>query len=1149
MEDLRLDPERPARIIGGIPPGARAIVAEQFAAQFTGNVSILFLPDLRAAEMLADEIATTSAQLAQRSQAIEVLTLPAPLEHELEEENRTPSLERALDRAAVFSRLRDRRLEAAPPPLLLLTDIPALFAPAPLATTLDHSSIALKTGATHDLEALVHRLQEKLGYDAEAICEYPGQFAVRGGLLDVYPPNAPGPARIDFFGDEIESIRFFDPTTQRSEALIERLTLAPQEAPIDPQGDSAGAFLGYLEGPVQWIWWEGEEQRAAHRDYFQTYQRIEDKRPHCGRIFERSGGENDQFAALGLLAIRPSFFPVDAAIEDWDGQGFETLRAERMPTFGMDRAAREATLRQNLINDLRKRAESGETVWFLAHNAGESERLESLIREESGPSPFRFEVRVANLAAGFRFTGRTAREIDWIPAPGKAFNLVSESDLLGRLTTRTTRAIRRRLPQRSQVDHLLDFSELVEGDHLVHLAHGICLFRGLTQLKLDDRIDNVISLEFADSITLHLPLHESHLLTRYVGLSKITPRLGKLGSNQWEKVRREAEKATVDFAAEMLRMQAVRSHEAGYACGADTEWQRMFEAAFPFQETPDQHLAIAMTKADMMRSRPMDRLICGDVGFGKTEVAIRAAFKAVMEGKQVAILVPTTVLAQQHYNTFRDRMTEFPVTVDMLSRFRNPAEQKKTLELLRAGAIDILVGTHRLLSSDLKFADLGLLIVDEEHRFGVRHKERLKHLRTHVDVLTMSATPIPRTLYLALMGARDLSTIETAPANRRPIETIVRAYNPDLVRKAIEFELARGGQVFYLHNRVQTIESIAANLRKMVPQARIAVGHGQMDEHQLEEVMTTFVAGQHDILVCTTIIENGIDIPNCNTLIIEGADRFGLAQLYQLRGRVGRFNRQAYAYLLLHRHGRVLKVARERLSAMRQYNQLGAGFKIAMRDLELRGAGNLLGAQQSGHVASVGFELYCQLLRQSVARLKGEDAASYIRASVKLDFIHVGGPDSVGGWTPQDRETDAGFGALKEAELAENRIPTISATLPLEYVSETRLRIDIYRRLALAETTTEVDRMKDELTDRFGQMPKPCEVLILVTRIRTLAQECGFAYVESESNRLKIRRASGKRDDYVKIGARFPRLTTKNPLRRLREIEQFLLRNRPRIDN
>jgi transcription-repair coupling factor (superfamily II helicase) len=505
-------------------------------------------------------------------------------------------------------------------------------------------------------------------------------------------------------------------------------------------------------------------------------------------------------------------------------------------------------------------------------------------------------------------------------------------------------------------------------------------------------------------------------------------------------------------------------------------------------------------------------------------------------------MVPTTVLAQQHYETIRERFAPYPVSVEMLSRFRNSAQQKEIVAQLRSGKLDLVIGTHRLLSKDVRFANLGLLVIDEEHRFGVRHKERLKQYKTEVDVLSMSATPIPRTLYLALMGARDLSVIETPPADRLPIETLVRTYDRELVKRAISRELERGGQVFYLHNRVQSIHSVAAQLGDMLPQAKIEVGHGQMPEQTLERVMTRFVAGKTDILVCTTIIENGLDIPNCNTIIIEGADRFGLSQLYQLRGRVGRFKRQAYAYLLLHRHAQMLDQARNRLSAMRQHNQLGAGFKIAMRDLELRGAGNLLGHQQSGHIAGVGFDLYCQLLRQSIQRLKGDPAAARIRASVYLDFIREGKSG-----TASAKRVETGFAALVDEELAGTRIEPVSASLPEEYIPETRLRIDFYRQLAMASSLEEIAEIEASLKDRFGSPLKPVKRLISASRIRVRAEMAGIRSVETDGNRLKCRPANSKRGEYIQLSGRFPRLTGQSADLRLREIEQFLDRQSPTV--
>ncbi|MDR1789696.1 MAG: transcription-repair coupling factor [Opitutaceae bacterium] len=714
--------------------------------------------------------------------------------------------------------------------------------------------------------------------------------------------------------------------------------------------------------------------------------------------------------------------------------------------------------------------------------------------------------------------------------------VVTETEVFGR--RRTRRGARKKgaaAAGRAAVDQLLDFSELAEGDYVVHLQHGVAHYRGLGGVETRDGEREMISLEFADGVMLRVPLQESHLISRYVGLTKARPRLGRIGSGRWEKTRRAAERATVDLAADLLRMQAVREAAPGHAFAPDTDWQRGFEAAFPFTETPDQLAAIRATKADMERARPMDRLICGDVGFGKTEVALRAAFKAVQDGRQVVVLAPTTVLAQQHLNTFRERMAGYPVSVELLSRFRTRAEQRRVVAAAAAGSADIVIGTHRLLQGDVAFKNLGLVVIDEEQRFGVRHKERLKGLRASVDVLSMSATPIPRTLYMALTGARELSVIGTPPADRRPVETVVKPYDEGLVAEVARRELRRGGQVFYLHNRVATIGAVAERLRELLPGVSVGVGHGQMEEGELERTMVDFVAGRFQVLVCTTIIESGLDIPNCNTLIIEGADRFGLSQLYQLRGRVGRSRHQAYACLLLRRHAQLLAVARERLNALRTHNQLGAGFRIAMRDLELRGAGNLLGARQSGHIAGVGFELYCQLLRQSVARLKGGGGAAALRASVSLDFVFTGegAPPSGGGERGVRR-------ALMDAEEEGDKPPrVIRARVPADYVGETRLRIDIYRRLALAESVEGLRGLEAELRDRFGKFGDEVRALLLATEIRVLAERKGLLSVVAEGPRLKCLRAGGRRDDFVMLGGRFPRLGAEG-LERLREILVFL---------
>jgi transcription-repair coupling factor (superfamily II helicase) len=965
--------------------------------------------------------------------------------------------------------------------------------------------------------------------------------------------TASEPYRLDFFGDEIEEIRAFDPVTQRSGATVEEITLsASSRVRLDP---SQTGLADYLSRQAHLVLVEP----AALDEVFaalarETGDQLKPLLDHCAAAY-----------GLGDLDEASVWFDEAAKEVTWNTDSLGHYRSYPSDALvAQERLQVEEDARRRFLQQVADWRGEGYGVVFVVTKEGEEQRVREILAAAPGLPGAAPKFLRGGANEGFRITfppaahpggdaALPAARVDWpmLPPAARGLVVVTETEVFGRQRQRRPAVNPRAIAQRAQIDQLLDFAELVEGDFVVHLQHGIALYRGLTKLDTAQGVREVISLEFDDHVTLHVPLQESHLISRYVGLTKAKPQLGRIGSGRWEKARHAAERATIDLAAELLRIHAAREAQPGYAFAPDTAWQKEFEASFPFTETPDQLRAIKETKADMEQTRPMDRLICGDVGFGKTEVAIRAAFKAVQSGRQVAMLVPTTVLAQQHLNTFRERMAGYPIAIEMLSRFRSRAEQKQVLTATAAGHVDILIGTHRVLQHDVGFRELGLVIVDEEQRFGVKHKEMLKRMRATVDVLSMSATPIPRTLYLALTGARDLSVIETPPGNRHPIQTIVKTYDEKLVLDAIHHEIRRGGQVFYLHNRVQTIDLVAARLRELAPDLSVGVGHGQMEAAELEHVMTDFVAGRYQVLVCTTIIESGLDIPNCNTIIIEGADRFGLSQLYQLRGRVGRFKHQAYAYLLLHRHTRLLDVARQRLTAMRQHTQLGAGFRIAMRDLELRGAGNLLGAEQSGHIVGVGFELYCQLLRQSVARLKGEKTAAAIRASVKLDFVVVGEADSgpprptrgagvTGGAPVRGRHQD-GYTALKDAEDARvPDVPRVQARLPAAYLPETRLRIDFYRKLALADS---LDRLKDieaALADRFGKFGPEVRALLLVTEIRIRAEQKNILSVETESNRLKCLRNSGRSDDWVQVGTRFPRLTAPKPLLRLREVISFL---------
>lgn len=693
--------------------------------------------------------------------------------------------------------------------------------------------------------------------------------------------------------------------------------------------------------------------------------------------------------------------------------------------------------------------------------------------------------------------------------------------------------------QRSQID----FTELTEGDFVVHLEHGLAKFIGIenhsksiSKYKSQNDSHEVMVLEFAEKAKLLVPLEQAFLVSRYVGLGKRGGALSHLGDGKWSSTKKSAEKSIYDYAAQLLKIQAVRELHPGFVFGPDGAWQREFEESFSYKETADQVRAINETKSDMESGLPMDRLICGDVGFGKTEVAIRAAFKAATSGKQVAMMVPTTVLAQQHYENFRARMAKFPVVVELMSRYRSRAEQQRVAEGLRDGSVDLVIGTHRLVSQDIEFKDLGLLIVDEEQRFGVRHKERIKERFPNVDVVTLSATPIPRTLYMALTGARALSTLETPPPNRYPVETVICAYDERVIRAAIDRELDRQGQVYFLHNRVEDIERVCARIRHLCPKAEVDLGHGQMEEGQLEEVMHRFVSGQTDVLVATTIIESGLDIPNANTIIIDRADRFGLADLYQLRGRVGRGNHKAYAYLMLPRDLLTVGEARKRINAIKQYSALGAGFKIALRDLEIRGAGNILGVAQSGHLTAIGFDLYCQLLRQAVGKLKGEKAQPRADIILRLDFAATSEVEFLRRSAEIETPPDPARGSSPFNDPVPTEDPKAAgvwpAFLPASYMEEPRLRIQAYRQLAGLTRNSEVDQLQASWRDRFGRLPGPVENLLLYTRFKLLAASRKLQQVEVRGNKLMLTRGA----DFVLVNGKFPRLTSTEPVTKMREL-------------
>jgi len=1127
--------QTPTCRITGICPAAVPFALESLLRKRPAPVWIVLAETLREAEQLAEDLELAS-DLAGQGSRPQVFVMPENPDVQMEMRE---AFAASSDRMAALSQLRARRNfsgKSWTDVLVIATTPLALFQPVPAIEEVHSREVELEAGSTRPFQELVTALQD-LDYDHEPVCDQPKHYAVRGGIIDVWPVTAAAPVRLDFFGDVIEEIHEFDPVTQRSGEKVDSVVVSASPSLALPQSSTG---IGEYLGPrTNWVLIDPPDLETAYLADRESDELPETLAAGLDAISARRAKTGDWIAGLFDIDVESAPFPTGGDAESWDTDALANHRSHPDPhLIAQDRLDAEQEARRRFLQQLADWQAEGWRIHFILSREGGEQRAKEILGED-GVASLRADWHRGTLDAGCRVAAATGLDWKGMPKGSPGVVVVTETELFGRARQGRPSKRRRAHHQVSQVDHMLDFAELVEGDNVVHILHGIGVFRGLTKIEVGGEQREVLSVEFEDSVTLHVPLQESHVLSRYVGLTKTKPKLGRIGSNRWEKTRQAAERATLDVAAQLLEVQAKRDTQPGFACPPDTVWQHEFEGAFPFTETPDQLKAIAATKADLERVRPMDRLICGDVGFGKTEVAIRAAFKAVMSGKQVAILVPTTVLAQQHLNTFEERMAGYPIVVEMLSRFRTRQEQRRILEETAAGRIDILIGTHRLIQTDVKFQDVGLVVIDEEQRFGVRHKEVFKQWRSTVDVLSMSATPIPRTLYLALTGARDLSAIETPPANRHPIQTVVRSYDEKIIVDAVRHEIRRGGQVFYLHNRVLTIDAVAQHLRALLPDINIGVGHGKMGEGELERVMTDFVAGRYHVLVCTTIIESGLDIPNCNTIIIEGADRFGLSQLYQLRGRVGRFKHQAYAYLLLHRHARLMDVARQRLNAIRQYNQLGAGFRIAMRDLELRGAGNLLGPEQSGHVAGVGFELYCQLLRQSVARLKGDKTAALVRASVKLDFVFVGEGES-GGGPVRGRKQD-GYTALKDAEMEGGGCPPIQARIPSTYLSEARLRIDFYRRMAMAAGLPELRQIETDLRDRFGKFGDEIRALLLVTEIRLRAEQKRVLQVETEGNRLKCLKDSGHHDDYHMHSGRFPRLTAKKPLLRLREISTFLL--------
>lgn len=935
----------------------------------------------------------------------------------------------------------------------VITTIGALMDGVRPPLKIDEEVFSVRTGETSDLEELVQRLSA-MGYDREVQIEGPGQFAVRGGIVDIFPLTEEMPVRIEFWDDEIDSIRTFDAQTQRSIENREEITVYPARDEADEQEEVS--FLRYFRQEETLLFLDEpsrlyERGEVIEEEVRQARERREEeeKLPEGEkdiRIFpvHEIAGLINQYHSIGFTAL-------EGKVKEFLVRDVYSILAKNVNPYNSSFEV--------LTRDLKRLKRNGYRVILLSGSRTRARRLAEDLRDydlnsfydedpERLAKPGEILVSYGHVAVGYEY-------------PMLKFTVISETDIFGKKKKKKRRRI-------YEGEKIQSFTDLKPGDYVVHENHGLGIYQGIEKIEIDRIEKDYMKISYAGGGNLYIPATQMDLIQKYASADAKKPKLNRLGGQDWERTKTRVRKAVQVIARDLVELYAARQEKEGYAYEPDTVWQKEFEEMFPFEETDDQAAAIEETKKDMESHKIMDRLICGDVGFGKTEVAIRAAFKAVQENKQVAFLVPTTILAQQHYNTLVQRMKDFPVRVDLMCRFRTPSQQKKTLEDMKKGQVDILVGTHRILSQDVCFKDLGLLVIDEEQRFGVQHKEKIKKLRENVDVLTLTATPIPRTLHMSLIGIRDMSVLEEAPMDRMPIQTYVMEYQDEMVREAIVRELSRQGQVYYVYNKVKDIAEITARVQSLVPEANVAYAHGQMREHQLERIMYDFINGDIDVLVSTTIIETGLDISNANTMIIHDADKLGLSQLYQLRGRVGRSNRMAYAFLLYRRDCLLREVAEKRLAAIREFTDLGSGFKIAMRDLEIRGAGNLLGEAQHGHMEAVGYDLYCKMLNEAVKNMKQgtsqEEAASFT-TTVDLN---------------------------------------VDAFIPASYIPDEYQKLDIYKRIALIETEEEMDDMMEELIDRFGDIPKKVQKLILIARLKAFAHSVYVTSIEQKGQTLKI---------------------------------------------
>jgi transcription-repair coupling factor (superfamily II helicase) len=984
--------------------GSAAPLAAAAVGRLSGRPVLYVTGHLDAADDVADDLEVFTGARVQQLPAWE---LDLGVDHVNDEIS--------AERLRVCNLLTEDAAGRDEPPELIVAAVMALLQPVPAPEALDGAKLTLVRGLDIGPDGLADWLVEG-GYEPVEQVDQQGDFARRGGIVDIFPPGTSLAVRVDFFGDEIDSIRRVDLDTQRSTERVERFDLTAVRVGTGTDAEAV-SFLDYLPDDAILCMHEPDEVWELAEEI-------------SNRVAEMQAVEGMQ-TQVDLLA------PHELSRAMADYRRLETL------TFAGRDVAEESNLgvrslqkislntREALdeLSDLSGEAE----VRVYCENPAERDRFREVLQKNHPALAERAVLDIGHVHAGFYW-------------PDAGVVAVGHHEIFHRYAkVRRMRRVRAGRP----IESLLD---LVDGDYVVHVSHGIAKFEGLRQIEREGRTEEYLRLRFADNAVLHVPSSQIGLVQRYIGSKHKRPALSKLGGKTWSRQKERVAEAVKDMAAEMLRIQAMRHASPGTSYPVDSDWQRRFAEEFLYTETEDQLASVEQIDADLAKPSPMDRLLCGDVGFGKTELAMRAAFKVAEAGKQVGVLVPTTVLAEQHWRTFRERFADYPFEIEMISRYRTKSQQADICKRLRAGQVDVLIGTHRLLSDDVEFADLGLVVIDEEQRFGVEHKDHFKTLRATVDVLTLTATPIPRTMHMALLGLRDISSLSTPPMDRRAIHTEVRPNDDGFVKQALLRELSRGGQVYFVHNRVVDIESLADHVQSLVPDARVAFGHGQMSARELEKVMLAFVRGQIDVLVCTTIIESGLDIPSANTMIVHEADRFGLSQLHQLRGRVGRYKHRAYCYLLLPETRPVNPVASRRLKAIEEFSDLGAGFQIAMRDLEIRGAGNILGREQSGHIATVGYELYCELLEQAVAQLRGEEA-------------------------PSKREVHVELG--------------IDAYIPTQYIPPERQRMETYRRLVKCTTPEDIKQLQEDLADAYGPIPSQVETLLDLAEIRVLARRVG----------------------------------------------------------